>query len=732
MAWYNTIASGGEFLWNNSLPGVATNSVIHGPTEAYNRTALGERGLDITGSGAAKQQQTDIRQSADRLRTLGGQAGEFYANSRNNAINRFDRAGGVYSGYQAPSYSRNAYNTVAARQGVRSSGYGGYGGGYGYAPQPQPQFRSAGTGGQQVQSWQPYSTGGSSGPQFSRAGSGGAPVQSWQSMGGPSYGGGLGDLGGGGGGGAFTNAQSYYDNYRAPTGAQNYYQQRQATGYGPNQVADRYSSRAGSSAPSYLSGNLGTLGSFAQGGTTSGGLMGQFQGRYAQPDQLDSRTGERRAFAQQPTTTSGALRRIDSLDPAQQSARQSTSLGNFNEGRMTNAFGSHLAGPNAESSRAMAGFDPTKTAGLGDTYSKLAAEGPTYEEEFYTSQLAGKNPAYEQLKADAMKDARNSAAARGGFVSGKAVENEGRLISRLAADEFANRGQLAAMAGSARRDRLGQQLEGASALDSQLLGQRGLGADVALRREGMLGDLSMTSDRLGLDKQGMLTDLSKFRDSQSLDKERLYSDTAGVQDDLLRRDQDAIDNLVRAGVDRDVARDQILGNLAQSDDTNRTSRMSDWASALGTADKTALEHNRDIDSLSRDAASATFDRERQLDEVANRGFLENERGQDRYLDAAKSADSSNDAANRTLIDAGSAASRESFDAFKTQFDAAMSMGDKQSAIDLAYDQLIGGNVTEAQIAAIEAEMAAAGIPLAQRNQFRKDAAGLVTSVVPLL
>lgn len=531
-----------------------------------------------------------------------------------------------------------------------------------------------------------------------------------------------------------TNSQSFYNSYRPTSIAQSRLQSRPQV-------------------PMRLEGELGSLRSFANGQTTSGGLMESFQDRYGQTDALDSRTDERRAFANQPTNTSSALDAVNKLDPTANTRDAFGLLSNRDVSRFSSGYGdqvrsgstqggqmltdlrsgsnaggrfsSYLTGPNSESGRAMEGFDPSKTAGLGETYSKLAAEGPTYEEDFYTSQRDGTNPAYEMLKNDAQKQARASAAARGGFVSGKAIENEGRVTSRLAAEEFARRGDLAAKAGDARRSRLGQQLEGATALDNQLLGQRKLGADVALGREGMLsdqaissdsirgnlagqqdqmlGDISMHQDVQDLSKLQTMGDLSKSMDAGVLEKSRQRLEGSGQEDTLLRNDQDAIDSLTMKGTDRDLAQDRNLTDLGISDDSARTNRMSSYANSLGTVDTNNLQQQRDIDTLTGKASDEATEGARIGGEAAGR------------------ADTQNMARDTNLAGLAKDATQEQRDYYKDRFDQALALGDKQAIVQQAYDMAQIGAMTSSEIAAIDAEMAAAGIEPAARQAFVNNA-----------
>jgi hypothetical protein len=563
-----------------------------------------------------------------------------------------------------------------------------------------------------------------------------------------------------------SNTQSYYDNFQGLTGAQDYAKQRAAQGYN-NVMTDRYQQRSSQPYDGMLNAEMGTLGRFAQGPTAAGGLGGELASKYAGTDQIDTRLGERYNFANNATTTSDALGRLSRLNPswnADSMGRevQNTDFG-ANAGSLSSRlsaggtaggqmisdirsgntqagkFTDYLKGPDSASNQFLAGYSPNQTRALDSTYQKLAAQGPGHEEQFYTSLLEGGNPHYNQLKEDALRDARFSSAARGGFSSGMAVDNERRTISRLAADEFANRGNLAASAGNAQRARLGQELEGATALDSQLLGQNQLWAGTAIDREGLmsqgansadslraglagdqdqlLGDLSKHRDTQGLERSKLASDLAKFSDTQGLERENIYLRGADQQDKYLRQDQDALDTLSKQRVDTDMDQDKVRERLALGDDTNRTNRMSDYSTALNNADQNRLTYNRDIDTLANNTATQDYNRDVQLDSLYGKGFDEQKSNEDRRLTAGTAADADMRSQDTNLINASKNASEEQRNAFRDKFDAAMAVGNAQAGMQMAYDMASIGALTEAELSSIDLQLGRAGVDSATRQAF---------------
>lgn len=515
-----------------------------------------------------------------------------------------------------------------------------------------------------------------------------------------------------------TNAQQWFNAYQPSTYMQNYTANRQRTGYGPNAVADRYTQRQGSAGEqSNAQGLLGGMNPWA----TSG------------QNQSTGRMAERRALG--PTQTGSMLGELAGMAPSARGDRLASGVSTMRVGANAQTaqdriLGGETAGGQmlgrmtaggGNSGRFMAGFDPTKTMGLGATAAKLAGEGPTYEEDFYTSQLAGTNPAHLRALERVRKESRNAAAARGGFVSGKAIDNEQRGVTALEDAEFARLGDLAGMAGSARRDRLGQELAGSQALDNNFLGRQQLQAQTGLGREGIMSDLArsgddqygtlaMSRDDNELKRTGILSDLARAGDSNALDLGRLRVDASGQEDSLQAQRQNALDSLAGQADATDLSRRQLLSTTATS------------------ADNTKTQRDRDLDLLAGTTSQSEFDRQRALDDLAGRSADEIYRGQQLGGQLASGADSSNMAMEDRLRLAAQGASDEQRMAAKDKFDAAMALGDAQSKITAAMDAAAIGAVTASDIAALDAALAAAGVSAADRQAAKDRIAGVIGAV----
>jgi len=710
----------------NSLEGLINLGTL-GAYRPIKRGVVGAvKGAYNTAYGnPARQIKAGYENAASNTRAAGQRAAGAYGDARQRSMGYyggaqsvFDSYGGTQTGYQPPpNPMRSTYGGTGAGGGARGAALSGLSGGMGTSP-----------------------SGGGFGTPTPRASTTGTPIY--------------------GGGGPSTQLQDYYSNFNSyqPTLAQDYFSRRQQTGYGPNPLMDRYNARAGAPDDSRLDSRLGMLESFATGGTNAEGRM--TERRNLGPDALDARMTSRQQFANQPTSTARVNTDLNERVYDAQSGRTQSMMeqmqggvyagllenemrdGTTAGGRMLSSLVSgdtaggrmrtSMASGEGDSGRFLAGFDPNATRGLEDTYNRLASEGPTYEEDFYLSQLNGENPAFNQLKGDFIKDQRRSAAARGGFVSGRAMDLEQRGLSRLTADEFANRGALAGQAGQARRSQLDQLLSGATALDENLLGRSSLVAETGLGRERILADLASSGDAEAAGLAGTIDtnrrSLAESRDSREMDRlseigalarnrdseNRLGLDLrlrgAGQQDNLLRDDQDALDSLGLNLSNRDANRNTALDTLAMDSDGTRTTRMSNLGTQLSTSDINRETRRTNLDALSGDANTSLFDREKQMDTLADRAAGEAGDTADRRLDAADKASS------------------EKFTQYKERFDQAMRMGDARTAIDQVYTMAEQGVITSTELSAIGHEMARAGVDAATIQAVIGDAITILKEV----
>jgi len=501
-----------------------------------------------------------------------------------------------------------------------------------------------------------------------------------------------------------TASQAYYEAYYPSTYMQDYFQQRQANGYGPNVLQQRYDQRQAAGPDSQLDALLPQLQSWANSGSLTSG-----------------RLGERRNLGA--TETSGLLPELADLDPSQRSDAFARQLqgGESASGQMladlragnspTSDLYEYLLSGDSSLGGFLQGFDPTKTAALSDAYAKIAGAGPNYEEDFYTSSLTGDNPAYNQLKGDFVRDTQKSYAARGGFNSGEAMDFESRGLSRLAGEEYGRRGALAATAGGAKRESLGQQLTAAQALDQLLQGNNQLFANTALSQGNLLSGLatSREGNMTGLagSTDALLAGLSQFGDQQGTTLADLRLRGAGQEDDLLAGRQGALDDLAISGDATDYNRKNLL------------------AGTTGTRDANQIAREGQIDALATGTNASNFARETALDDLAGSAGAEKFQGQQLGGSLAAGADSSGMAIENLLSGAAGGASTEQRTNARDKFDSAMRIGDARSKIQTAYDAASIGALQAADIAALDAQLAALGVSAADRAATQKQLMELI-------
>lgn len=603
-------------------------------------------------------------------------------------------------------------------------------------------------------------------------------------------------------GGTNTVAGDYYRNYTPVTTAATYQSQRQANSGGPNRIDQRYKDLSGEG-PGYVAGDLGAAKDFIGAPTRAGLREGEIRSRgqdaldaqysanmHLGPDALDQRMDERRrlgpdmldlrykgrdAYNQTATASSGILG--ETGDPSKFTRRSDAlagSLGGQTYDKYTGQVFDNAAGRNNDVARFEDSYDPNDPGATGDNYGRLRSEGPTYEEDFYNSQVTGNNPAYNQLREDAMRDSARGAAARGGFVSGRALDLEGRTSARLAADEFARRGDLAAAAGNSRRALQGLQSGAASAYDSNQLGRNQLGLTAATTNDKYISDLGMKRDELNVTKYGDMKDLAKFADTQGMTLEQLRGEVAHNQDMTMEDRQKAMDNIAKALSDRDAARqtglDTVasglsnrdaarereqntlagkmsqrdvdysgqLNDLYKSEDATATSRRQLYGDELKGADTYHTNQGAQLNDLATGYETDKNSKQKQLDELSKYSSDEalanqTERGRaagkasdeaQNVLDyrqrGAANADVSDLNRDKYMGDLAKMSSDEVSSGQKDLFGAQMQLGDAQTSIDRAYDMAANGTIDEASLAQIDSQLAASGVDAQRRAAIRDD------------
>ncbi len=735
--------SAGEFVGRAGLGVIGGVSGVAAAQGLGNLATGGDKSGGVMGGS---NYSNDINGAADQITEYGKQAAGMYGQARDRALGYYGNANSAYD----QLYGGGSQPAGQQPQGAGVSDLSK--GGYSLSGSPNVKFNQLG--GQQ-----PTSTMMNGNPTQSRDYYSAVTARNS----GP------------------TNAQAYYDAYKPVTYNQDYYSQRAATGYGTNDVADRYQQRAATAnQPGQLESRLGDLSNWANDPNSSavGGTMSNLQSyspdAYAEGAQQritggSSDSGQMIGDIRSGTTGSGQMiSRLsngqgdtgrllqDMRNEASPTGQLQSSLRN-NQGDSAQLLGEMRGGTSAtgqmenylksgqsSTGQFLAGFDPTKNAGLTDTYGRIAADGPQYEEDFYTSQMNGTNPAFNQLKADYLKDTQRASAARGGFVAGHSMDAEQRGLSRLTNEEFANRGKLAEAAGGAHRASLGQQLSGAQALDNAYLGRQSLQAQTGLGRDNQLAGLATARENnmsgLATSREGLMGSLASNRENNmsglSLGREATIADLTKSGDSLragLSTAQDAQYNDLAMNRDATgMAKQSLLGQLSNNFDANDIDRRGLEVNAAGQVDTNNRLTQADIDQLAGASEASSFARQRQLDDLAGRGGAEAMSNSVNQGNFASSADASNLGRDTMLGNQASNASAEQRNAAKDKFDAAMRTGDAQSAISSAMDAAAIGALTESQIAALNARLAALGVSAAERKAATEQLAGLAGKGIDML
>lgn len=785
----------GEFAGRAALGigGAVTGTAV---AQGLGNLAAGGDPTGKGGSGGMGGYAGDINGAADQIAAYGQQAYGMYGQARDKALGYYQPADDAYA-----SLYGNASSAPAA---APAGGYGQFG--------QQGQFANgaAGLGG--------MSTFGQQARPAAANNTNGMPTQSRDQYAqtqarnaGP------------------TNTQAYFDAYKPSTYVQDYAQGRQAQGTHTGQLDQDYGSLAnwatsgqsnsasrlgqlGSLGPTATSGMMNTLagmnasgrtdslgsqfqgtavggnaanaqnritsgqtsagqmaGQMKAGGGDTGQLLSEMRGGTSATGQLQSSigagtsaTGRLQSSLQAGQgDTGGLLAQMGAGTSATGQLQSSLAAGNSPTGTLQAQIGSNQG----DTGKFLQNFDVNKTAGLGDTYAKLAAEKPGYMEDFYTSQQTGTNPAYEALKKDFIRDSQNTAAARGGFVSGKAIDIENRGLSRLAADEFANRGNLANMAEQARRTRLGQELTGAQSMDQALLGRQQLQAQTGLGRENTLAGLAQSREGnmttlagqrennmagLAQGRESTIAGLAGQRDANMTtlagQRESNMSGLASSRENTLAglaQGQDQGYNALAQSRDSsELAKMGLLGDLAKAGDSSQLTLSGQRVSAANNEDQTRTATQGLMNDAAASADTNEYNRRNlqmstannmdqnantrqgQLDTLANQAGTEKYNGLQLGGNLAANADTSANNRDTMLNNAAQNASSEQRNAAKDKFDSAMRLGDSKSAISSAMDMAAIGALTESQIAALNARLAALGVSAAERKQTTENLAAI--------
>jgi hypothetical protein len=504
-----------------------------------------------------------------------------------------------------------------------------------------------------------------------------------------------------------------YSNYRPPT-----------------QVSDRYTQEKNTPYTSRLS---TAMPAFRPGVSESEKRQ---SARAQGPDPLQPLINATRNFegyTNAPTETQGIIKMLGNAKAAQRgdSMLESMRAGKGDTGELLALLAAgggdsgemmkRLKSGDTELGRLSAGFDPNKTVALGDMYKKLSGEGPTYEEQFYNSSLEGDNPAYNYIREQTMRDINRQANARGGFASGHAMSQQKDALTALGAQEYAQRAQLSQAAGAARRAQLGQQLEGAGALDQLVQGAYGLKGQWAGTSDKTLADLGMSRDTLrgnvAQGRESTMSGLAQSGDQLERDLRRQKLEAAAQQDQLTYQQQTYLAGLGKSTSELNLQELRDLDQLAGQVDTAKDRSLNTWRSALTAEDTNKSAWDKRMDDLGRIASDETdrnWNTFSTLAEGSDRSFYDEDKS---ARDWAVADDQSRADIDRIVNERTAGASGEdkayAEETLKVKLSAAVK--DAEAEITAAMSSI--GAVTEGKKAEIEAQLMAAGLKQAEAQAF---------------
>lgn len=469
--------------------------------------------------------------------------------------------------------------------------------------------------------------------------------------------------------GARQRSQGYYDRADAYANNTN----------GPDYLGDLYRRNAGSAGPMQnrqrYADDLNTYNSRK---TAAQNAYGDVDYYYSQPSKLDSYADEMRGYGYGSSNSQKNYDRLTGTKMPTYAQDRYKSRLETGIGDASKRTDSALAEARGMGGSAAAGlrFDPTQTQAIGSLYNDYLKPQETqngYLEQFYEDTANGTNPYYDRLRQQTSKAAQRRAAAGGAYNAGASQRQEAEALTDLSAKEFSERGQLAGAAQAAKQGRFNDLTGQAKTYEDTVAENRRFNLDVARAQDaqtnsrmGFISSLSQAGDRNYLDAQGQLDALAGRSGEEYLGQQRLLSDSANIADQAESR------------------------------------RRSDYQDYLKGQDASAMAKN---DARMRNAFALDdqdFQRRKQLAAEADASSRE-EFGQQDYLTGlAKGA-------------SGEQQTREDAKMRNLLATAAARVG-----IDWNHVQAAGGAISDAEWAAIEAELKKSGIDAATMAAMRND------------
>lgn len=487
-------------------------------------------------------------------------------------------------------------------------------------------------------------------------------------------------------------------NYSTEQGIMQGYFGSQQGQAGPSQMRDLYGQQAGSAGPSqyrdFAAANQGTLaqqgigeqyaGQRLAGGVQQGALgerYGQAQAFASGPDAVAQRYQQRQAGPQTGMLDAYAQREMQAGIPGASKSVFDSSNGMLSQpGYSENLFNADKYGT-----------------------------GQTDVEQLFAQRRDGSDPAAAYMDQRAMEAINNQLAARGRFNSGPGV----RQISDYLANANAQRSQQLAGLAQASSTAAGQRANYRSALagqtDSSRLQATGLRGQLAnasdsinLQGRNYLGGLASGVDSNQIQRQGQLDTLANATSQSGLARQNMLNSVAGNLDDSRFRQQSALDALANQSQQFQLSRIGMGADLAQGASAEERAQQG-YLAAL--AQGASGEGARQQDYLADLARAASGERAGQ----ATFG-----------LNAAQGADSSRLANNQLYGDLAQQASSEQSKYYGDLNNAALGLGQAQAGTMSGLYRAGGEAYSNAQLAAIEAEMKAKGMDTSVFGTFRKD------------
>lgn len=336
---------------------------------------------------------------------------------------------------------------------------------------------------------------------------------------------------------------------------------------------------------------------------------------------------------------------------------------------------------------------------------------------------------YDRLVEKMTRESNRAAAARGGFDSGQQIRQLSEGLEGLSLQELKQRAELAAKAQELQQGRVRDTSQALLGAEGNVVARQGINKDLALGESNLWQGVDQS--RAGAVKMGI--EGAQAADSTLLKNKQL---TDSVTSDLGK-------NI--------LSRSQQIGDLAQGSDAEKRQSIQMYNDLLAELDaqKTGREDtaNAREDALLREEidaklrllqtevgaaadADVSADRTTQTGlDVAGQASDEEFRNREYDMNLAGQEDELGLGRDRLVVDAAGQASDEQARSNEAAADAYYKIGSSQAELSQRLTEAQAAGRMDAEVAAIEAEMAAAGIPLAERKEATNNLVKIGTSII---